>query len=131
MTSVAEHPTDEGAADSSDPPCWNLLFFLPIEMLALYATPVPPVQCIDRGFAPIKCIMFVHIRRTVNENDQMLVMGLNETFLDPQLNLSAERVVEIQNVEDNHGFGMKTNLSPTDDFEDLKRLEIIQSLIPR
>jgi hypothetical protein len=58
-------------------------------------------------------------------------MGLNETFLHPQLDLSAERVVEIQNIEDNHGFRMKANLGPTDDFENLKRLEIIQSLIPR
>jgi len=125
--SEAEHPTDEGTDNSSDPPCWNLLFLLPIETLALYATSVPSVQCINRSFAPIKCIMFVRIGRTVNENDQMLVMGLYETFLDPQLNLSAERVVEIQNIEDNHGFGMKANLGPTDNFEDLKRLEIIKS----
>ena len=98
----------------------NILFLLPIKRQTLHKTSVPPVQCVNRGFSPIKCIVLFHIRRAVNEYDKIFVMWLNKSLFDPRLNQGAERVVEIQNVEKDHRFGMKADLRPTNHFENLR-----------
>jgi hypothetical protein len=121
-TLEAQYPTDSRAKNSTDPPSSNRLFLLPIERQTLHTTFVPPIQCVNRGFPPVKYSMFVHIRWAVYKYDQIFVMGPYEPFFNPRLDQGAERIVEVQNVKENHGFGMKANLCPTDCFKDLRRL---------